>query len=233
MHEDNCAVYVHVNLINGKKYFGITVQEPEKRWRNGHGYYNNAHFKNAILKYGWENFGHFVLYKNIPIKIAKNIEEMLIQEHFSYDPRFGYNKTYGGELEKHTKETRRKMSESMNGREVLEETRRKISESMKEYWENNQEAREAKSERMKEYWENNQEAREAMRGENNPNPPKPVEALDQESSKRVFYFKSTMDADRAGFNHSHISACCLGKRKTHAGYIWRHVEEVSDNDSDN
>lgn len=115
MHEDNCAVYVHVNLINGKKYFGITVQEPEKRWKNGKGYYRNDHFTNAINKYGWDNFGHFVLYKNIPIKIAKNIEELLIKEHMSYDPRFGYNKTYGGELEKHTEETRRKMSEAMKG----------------------------------------------------------------------------------------------------------------------
>lgn len=33
MHEDNCAVYVHVNLINGKKYFGITVTAGGFHWR--------------------------------------------------------------------------------------------------------------------------------------------------------------------------------------------------------
>lgn len=116
MHEDNCAVYVHVNLINGKKYFGITTQNPpEKRWKNGYGYYDNAHFKNAILKYGWNNFAHYVLYRNIPIKIAKNIEEMLISEHVSYDPRFGYNKTMGGELEIPTEETREAISEALKG----------------------------------------------------------------------------------------------------------------------
>lgn len=208
MHEDNCAVYVHVNLINGKKYFGITTNELERRWKNGHGYYNNAHFKNAILKYGWDNFGHFVLYENIPIKIAKNIEEMLIREHMSYDPRFGYNKTMGGELEIPTEEARKKISESMNGHEVLEETRRKISESLSERLKNNPEL--------------------------NPNPPKPVEAIDPKTWLRVYYFKSVRDAGRAGFNHGHISTCCLGKRKTHAGYIWRYVnEEVNDDDSDN
>lgn len=105
MSENNCAVYVHVNLINGKKYFGITTQNPpERRWSNGNGYKENTHFSSAIKKYGWNNFGHFVLYRNIPIKIAKNMEEMLIREHMSHDSRFGYNKTYGGELEIPTEE---------------------------------------------------------------------------------------------------------------------------------
>lgn len=112
MSENNCAVYVHVNLINGKKYFGITIQEPERRWKNGCGYSSNAHFMNAINKYGWNNFAHYVLYRNIPIKIAKNIEEMLIREHMSYNPRFGYNNTMGGELEIPTEEARKKMSQN-------------------------------------------------------------------------------------------------------------------------
>lgn len=113
MSENNCAVYVHVNLINGKKYFGITTQNPpENRWKNGNGYIRNSHFINAVKKYGWNNFAHYVLYRDIPIVIAKNIEEMLIREHMSYDPRFGYNKTMGGELEIPTEEARKKMSQN-------------------------------------------------------------------------------------------------------------------------
>ena len=201
MSENNCAVYMHVNLINGKKYFGITTQNPpEKRWRNGNGYINNTHFMSAVKKYGWSNFGHYILYRDIPIKIAKNIEEMLIMEHMSYDPRFGYNKTMGGELELPSEETRRKLSE--NNPMKRPEVAAKISE--------------------------------AMKGESNPNPPKPVEALDPKSGQRALYFKSAMDAGRAGFDHSHVCRCCNGKRgfRTHKGYIWRWVEEVSDNDSD-
>lgn len=190
MSENNRAsVYVHINLINGKKYFGITTMDPpEKRWRNGNGYIRNAHFANAIKKYSWDNFAHYVLYRDIPIKIAKNIEEMLIQEHFSHDPRFGYNKTYGGELEIPSEETREKMSKVR-------------SEVMKEHPEN---------------WIN---------------PPKPIEALDPESGQRALYFKSTMDAQRDGFNSGHISDCCKSRRKTHAGLVWRYVEEVNKDDT--
>ena len=191
MSENNRAsVYVHINLVNGKKYFGITTQNPpENRWRNGNGYYNNTHFMNAVKKYGWDNFGHFVLYKYIPIKIAKNIEELLIKENMSYNPRFGYNRTYGGELEKHTEETRQKISES-------------------------------------------------HKGEKNPMygkvvNTKPVEALDLETGQRVLYFKSIMDAGRAGFNNGHVSSCCNGKRKTHCGLAWRFVEGGNNDDSDN
>ena len=37
------------------------------------------------------------------------------------------------------------------------------------------------------------------------------------------YFKSSMEADREGFDGSHIIACCKGKRKTHKGYAWRYA----------
>lgn len=216
MSENNCAVYVHVNLINGKKYFGITTREPEKRWKNGNGYHGNAHFMNAIKKYGWENFAHYVLFKNIPVAIAKNIEEFLIQEHFSYDPRFGYNKTRGGEHEIPSEETRRKMSEAHKGNVLGEETRKAKSKAMKEYYKNHPETRKAKSKALS----------------------KSVEALDPETGHRVFCFDSTISAERAGlgFDCAHISKCCNRKPgfKTHKGYIWRWVvEEVNDNDGNN
>lgn len=35
-------------------------------------------------------------------------------------------------------------------------------------------------------------------------------------------WESINEADRNGYNHGHIAACCLGKRKTHKGYIWKY-----------
>jgi hypothetical protein len=34
---------------------------------------------------------------------------------------------------------------------------------------------------------------------------------------------STADAERAGFNNSNISACCLGKRLKHKGFKWNYL----------
>ena len=102
------------------------------------------------------------------------------------------------------------------------------SERMKEYWENNQEAREAQSERMKGH-----EVTEKTRESISKALSKPVEAINPESGQRALYFKSTKSAGRAGFNQGHVCECCNGKQKTHKGYYWRYVKEVSDNDSDN
>ena len=44
---NNYKVYVHI-APNGKRYYGITKQEVEKRWANGKGYKGNEHFINAI-----------------------------------------------------------------------------------------------------------------------------------------------------------------------------------------
>ena len=35
---------------------------------------------------------------------------------------------------------------------------------------------------------------------------------------------SAAEAGRNGFSSAHVSACCLGKRKFHKGFIWSHTE---------
>ena len=38
--EGKYTVYIHTNIINQKKYVGLTKQQPERRWgRNGQGYF--------------------------------------------------------------------------------------------------------------------------------------------------------------------------------------------------
>ena len=63
--EDNkWIVYMHRNMINDKKYIGITSRNVDLRWQNGLGY-KNTHFGNAIKKYGWENFEHIILFEGL------------------------------------------------------------------------------------------------------------------------------------------------------------------------
>ena len=39
---------------------------------------------------------------------------------------------------------------------------------------------------------------------------------------KIWY--SAAEAGRNGFSSAHVSACCLGKRKFHKGFIWSHTE---------
>ena len=37
--KNNYKVYVHINKVNGKRYYGVTCQKVNRRWKNGKGYY--------------------------------------------------------------------------------------------------------------------------------------------------------------------------------------------------
>lgn len=91
MEEEKWYVYKHENPYNGKKYIGITKNDPSIRWNNGFGYFNNKPFFHDICKYGWINFGHFIILKDTTKENAKLIESILIYELKTYDEEFGYN----------------------------------------------------------------------------------------------------------------------------------------------
>ena len=90
-------VYVHINKINNKRYYGITCQLPRERWKLGSQYKSQKKFYNAILKYGWDNFEHIVLYSGLSKKEAAEIEMNLIAEFHTTENDYGYNVSIGGE----------------------------------------------------------------------------------------------------------------------------------------
>ena len=89
------VIYCHTNKINGKKYVGQTCMETEKRWRSGFGY-RGVPFFNAIQKYGWENFSHEILEKNLTSEQANQREIYWISFFNSNHKDYGYNATPGG-----------------------------------------------------------------------------------------------------------------------------------------
>ncbi len=138
---ENYKVYVHINKINGKRYYGITCQKVKYRWNNGKSYkfyidkngnrQGNEHFWNSICKYGWHNFEHIVLFDNLTKKEAGLLEQMYIALYDTINPKYGYNQSLGGEGAKHSKESRKKMSEAHKGKTLSEEHRNNISKSLK------------------------------------------------------------------------------------------------------
>ena len=128
--ERNYKLYVHI-APNGKKYYGITKQKPEKRWINGKGYRNNQYFTRAINKYSWDNIEHIILHEGLDKEEAGELEQYMIQWYDTANRDYGYNISLGGENSSPTEETRKKLSEAGKGRIVSEETRRKLSKALK------------------------------------------------------------------------------------------------------
>ena len=127
-------VYLHISP-NGKRYYGITMQDVNRRWQNGNGYRNNKHFTNAIKKYGWDNFQHIIITKGLDEETAKWLEIELIREFDTTNPNKGYNNSLGGESWNCSEETRKKQSEAKKGekhpnygKHLSDETRMKIGE---------------------------------------------------------------------------------------------------------
>ncbi len=110
---NNYSVYRHI-FPNGKCYIGITSQPLEKRFENGRGYKQCPKMHNAILKYGWNNVEHELLYSGLSKEEAEAKEIELIAFYGSVEN--GYNTDHGGNTTgTHSIETRNKISIANKG----------------------------------------------------------------------------------------------------------------------
>lgn len=218
-------VYQHKNKINGKIYIGITMQEPEQRWRNGEGYKSSPHFYAAIKKYGWDNFEHNILYVNCTKEEACLMEQILIKKYNSMDRNFGYNSTSGGENFTMNEETKQKISQALKGNKnglghpCSEEKKKKISEAQK-------------GRHLTE--EHKQKLSEAAKKRHTPCPEQAKENIRKASHKKPVYceeldtvFESVQECSRQlGIPATNISKLCNGRGKTLKGYHLRYYDDT-------
>lgn len=82
MEKGKYSIYKHTSP-SGKVYIGITCRPVEHRWNHGKGYMNTAKtlFKSTIIKYGWDNIKHEVLFTEVPKERAKRLEMALIRHY--------------------------------------------------------------------------------------------------------------------------------------------------------
>ena len=229
-------VYMHINKINGKVYVGITHHaNPNRRWGySGQKYTHCVKFLNAIKKYGWDNFDHYVICRTDKEK-AKAIEITLIAHYKKLG--ISYNLSDGGDgAESITEANRKAISERMQknhpmkGKHHTPEARAKISEANRKrvYTEEQKEqlrkAGELGRKKMKDRgWKRSEESIKKQVEKIS----KPVLQLDL-SGNILREFPSTRVADEY-MNHgkrcNHIADVCNGKRQTANGYRWKYKEE--------
>lgn len=150
-----CGIYLVENKINGKKYFGQSMNVEHRLYEHKCNIKHNNHLKNSINKYGVDNF-IFKLYVACKPQYMNRIEKLLIRVNDTTNPEKGYNKDSGGTSgyqfsdevkekisiansgENHWNygnttpdETRKKTSEALKGRTRPNESIKKQSESIK------------------------------------------------------------------------------------------------------
>ena len=219
------TVYQHKNKINGKIYIGITMQEPEQRWRHGEGYKSSPHFYAAIQKYGWDNFEHNILFQNLTKEDACQKEQELILKFNSMNRKYGYNSTSGGDIFIMNDETKQKISKAMMGNKnglghpCSEEKKKKISETQK-------------GRKLTE--EHKQKLSEAAKKRHTPCSEQAKENIQKASHKKPVYceelnkiFESVQECSRQlGIPATNISKLCKGRGKTLKGYHLKYYDDT-------
>lgn len=210
------CVYKHTTP-SGKVYVGITCRNPLHRWNNGRGYFNckKTIFKSSIIKYGWDNIVHEILYTGLSENEAKEKEIELIA--FYKSKGLSLNTTDGGEgckgiipWNKGIKVPYEK-SNKLKGCTLSEEHKRKLSETHK-----------GKSSRGR-GWKMTEEQKELLRRANTGRTrsieerikisessamSRPVIQLDSLGEVIATYKSATEAALLLGINSSWLSRCC-------------------------
>ena len=131
MNDKKWTIYCHI-AIDGRRYVGITSNNPKRRWDCGRGYKSNLLFYNYIKKYGWNNIKHEILFDNLTEEEAKEKEIYYIKLWNTQNKQYGFNLTAGGDSgNSPNEETRKKMSIARRKRIISEETKLKISNSVR------------------------------------------------------------------------------------------------------
>lgn len=127
------SVYKH-ETPSGKVYIGITKQKPIDRWLNGKGYAQQPRFYNAILKYGWDNIKHEVLFTGLTREEAEQKEVELIAQYKSDQRAYGYNIDHGGRANRMSDETRERIRKANIGKHHKPETCKRLKELEIQRW---------------------------------------------------------------------------------------------------
>ena len=213
--EGNYTLYMHINKTNNKKYIGITCQKTKKRWNNGRGYMHCPIFYNAILKYGWNNFEHITILKNLSKEEAEIKEQEYIKKYKSNIRKYGYNIQNGGRVRRLSEKEKENLKIRNTGKRHSLDTKRKMSESHK----GNQYCLGHK---------HSIETIEKIKKQLSVNHPRNRKVYQYDLDGNFIKSFSSMQKAVESLGHkntSHISQCCAKKRKKAYGYMWSNQKE--------
>lgn len=222
------VIYKITNLLNGKVYVGSTIDRhvrwSEHRTRLLNNRHCNRHLQNSWNIHGVNNFKYEV------IEYVDNIDELIQREQYWLDKIQSYNDEFGYNIRKiadrntgitHSDETKSKLRDISNAY-----FKKHGHKSIYSFWVDSYGVDEA-DKRMIEYKKRHSDRvsgeRNPMYGKKDKDNPN-IKKIDQFSidGELVRSWDGIIIASRnLKILAQNISHCCLGKRKTAGGFIWR------------
>ena len=137
------GIYCITNLHNNKKYIG-KAKNMQKRFSEHYRTLNNNYHKNKHLQRSWNNnknvfiFQPLYILNNYTDKLANKYEIYFINLLKTYNKKYGYNKTLGGDggdtfsyvSDEEKKRRKKVMSDAKKGKIFTEEHKQKISDAL-------------------------------------------------------------------------------------------------------
>lgn len=125
-------IYVHI-CPDGKSYVGKTQNIKKRFGKNGYGYRKCTKFYDAILKFGWGNIEHIVLYETDDDCLARKLEKEEINKRNSILDGYNSNCKIDGWKSPYKKKEKQQIGVkqySLNGKLIKEYS--SIKEASKE-----------------------------------------------------------------------------------------------------
>lgn len=191
-------IYMHKLKIDGRTYIGATCQNPKKRWQRGLGYAHSKRFKEAIDKYGWDNFEHIILFENLTKEEAEQKEIEMIKKYKSNNIKYGFNIYEGGFHSPITEVQKEIISKTHKNKIVSKETIEKINAT--------------KRRRYKEIGLTEKEKERYK---------KRIKLI--RCIETNIIYQGQKDLKNNGFNPSNVFMVCNSIRKTASGFHWEYV----------
>lgn len=221
-----------IELPNGKIYIGQTINPKRRKY-----YYKNLisfkqHIKlyNSCKKNGWIPFDYFEVIDEIVTDSIKTMlnekEKYWIKYYNSFNNGLNCNEGGNGNIgHKHSKETKRKLSESAKGRKHSEETKKIIGEASKGR-KHSEESKKLMSKIKKERMNNNTKLKISIGLKGNKNG-----VGNKGRSKKIIcltnnkIYESIKDAaNELGLHSDGIIKVCKGEYTQTKGYIFKYYE---------
>ncbi len=214
------GIYVIINLINKKRYYGSSQHSVSKRIRHHINHLKIQKHKNKFLqrswnKYGEENFKFEVVAYTTNDKCLE-FEQKCIDKYETHKRENGYNIAKNAQAPflgiKHSEETKKKISISNTGKNKgnkhTDEVKKRISKSIsgsKNPFYGKTHTQENKDKWKMMFFKNIIERINIKTGE-------------------IKEYMSLHDAQRDGFDRRAIKRCCknLPKYNTHKKYFWKY-----------